>query len=226
MHTGIKVIITGATGMVGEGVLHVCLQHTAIAEVLVVNRKPCGYQHAKLKEIIHADFYNLQPIANQLTGYDACFFCLGVSSVGLKEAAYFKLTHTLTLHVATLLSNVNKNMQFCYVSGAHTDSSEKGNIMWARVKGKTENDLHQLPFSKVYNFRPAIIKPTPGLKNTLQLYKYFGWLLAPVQWAAPRYICTLNEVALAMINAVTIGYSKDILEVSNIQQLAALSITN
>lgn len=144
--TKLKVILTGATGMVGEGVLHECLQHNDIEAVLVINRKPCGVTHPKLKEIVHADFFNLQPIESQLQNYNTCFFCLGVSSVGKREAVYYRLTYTLTMHVAETLVKLNNNMTFCYVSGSGTDSSTKGKLMWARVKGRTENDLAKLPF--------------------------------------------------------------------------------
>ncbi len=137
----LRVIITGTTGMVGEGVLHECLNSADVAEVLIINRRKLGLSHPKLKEIIHPDFYNLEPIAEQLSGYDACFFCLGVSSVGMKADDYYKATYTLTLHVAGILSRVNTDMTFCYVSGAGTDETESGNSGWARVKGKTENEL-------------------------------------------------------------------------------------
>ena len=167
MENKIKAIITGATGMVGEGVLHECLQHPSVSTVLVINRKPCGVVHPKLKEIIHADFFNLSAIESQLSGYNACFFCLGMSSVGMNEAGFTKGAYTLTMHVAETLCKVNKDMTFCYISGAGTDSTEKGKTMWARVKGKTENDLMKLPFKKVYNFRPGYLHPTKGLKNTL-----------------------------------------------------------
>jgi hypothetical protein len=152
-----------------------------VEEVLVINRKTCGVSHPKLKEIIHANFFDLSAIRNELVGYNACFFCLGVSSVGMKEPEYTKLTYTLTMHVADVLSFQNPAMSFCYVSGAGTDSTEKGKLMWARVKGKTENDLMKRPFKAVYNFRPSIIKPTKGLHNTLKLYHYFGWMMPLVQ---------------------------------------------
>ncbi|MFY7963991.1 MAG: NAD-dependent epimerase/dehydratase family protein [Chitinophagaceae bacterium] len=215
-----KVIITGATGMVGEGVLHQCLLNNNIDEVLVVNRKPCGINHQKLKEIIHPSFFDLKDIESELTNYDACFFCLGVSSVGMKEAEYFKLTHTLTMHFAQTLVKLNSSMIFCYISGASTDSTEMGKIMWARVKGKTENDLMKLPFKNVYNFRPAIITPIKGAKNTLKLYKYFGWLLPIIKIIFPNYIISLTQLGDAMINAATKGYPKQILEVSDIALLA------
>src|ERR1700722_8541753 len=142
--TPIRAIVTGSTGMVGEGVMYECLQNPLVEAVLVINRKPCGYTHAKLKEVIHADFFNVTPIQDLLKGYNACFFCLGVSSVGMNEEAYTKMTYTLTLHIAETLSKLNTDMTFCYVSGASTDSTEKGRSMWARVKGKTENDIMKL----------------------------------------------------------------------------------
>ena len=134
----IKAIVTGATGMVGEGVLFECLSHPDIEQVLVINRKPGGVSHPKLREIVHADFFNLAPIEAQLTGYNACFFCLGVSSVGMDEAQYRRITYDLTLNVGALLARSNPEMTFCYVTGAGTDSSEQGRIAWARVKGATE----------------------------------------------------------------------------------------
>lgn len=220
MSTKIKSIITGVTGMVGEGVLHECLLHEDVQEVLVIGRKSCGITHPKLKEIVHRDFFDISPIADQLVGYNACFFCLGVSSVGMKEPKYFQLTYTLTLHVAETLSFQNPGMTFCYISGAGTDNTEKGRLMWARVKGKTENDLAKLPFKAVYNFRPGILQPTKGLKNTLSLYKYFGWLAPFIKVVAPKQISTLKELGLAMINAVSKGYGKQTIEVSDIKLLA------
>lgn len=218
--TKIKAIITGTTGMVGEGVLHECLQHDDVEQVLVINRRPCGVTHPKLKEIIHADFHNLFPLQDQLTGYNACYFCLGVSSVGMKEPEYYRLTYTLTMHMAELLVKQNPDMTFCYISGARTDSSEKGRMMWARVKGKTENNLMKLPFKQVYNFRPGVIQPTKGLKNALPYYKYLGWLLPVISLMSPNYISTLQEIGLAMIHAVTKGYEKKVLEVKDIKLLA------
>ena len=204
--------------MVGEGVLHECLLYPQIENVLVINRKPCGIRHPKLKEIIHADFFNLSPIKNELSGYDACFFCLGVSSVGMKEPGYFKLTYTLTMHFAEIVSEVNSNMVFCYISGAGTDSTEKGRMMWARVKGKTENDLMKLPFKKVYNFRPAILEPTKGLKNTLSLYKYFGWMAPILRLLAPNQISTLQQLGKSMIFVTINGYKKQNFDVKDIKE--------
>ncbi|MEO6453649.1 MAG: NAD-dependent epimerase/dehydratase family protein [Ginsengibacter sp.] len=216
----INLILTGSTGMVGEGVLNECLQSNDVGQILVINRRACGFTHPKLKEIIHASFNDLSSIESQLLNYDACFFCLGVSSIGKKEKEFHELTYSLTLHVAQTLSKLNTHMVFCYISGAGTDSTEKGRMMWARVKGKTENDLMKLPFEKVYNFRPAILQPTKGLKNTLNSYKYFTWLLPIVKILAPKYICTLRELGKAMINSVTKGYEKQILEVKDILALS------
>lgn len=218
----LHVIITGTTGMVGEGVLHEALQSEAVEKVLVINRKPCGIMHTKLSEVIHDNFFDLTPIADLLRPYNACFFCLGVSSVGKKEPEFYKLTYTLTLHVAKLLSELNPQMTFCYISGAGTDSTEKGKMMWARVKGKTENDLTKLPFKQVYNFRPGILQPTPGLKNTLPYYRYINWMLPAVKVLAPKYISTLKELGKAMITAAVIGYPTTVLEVEDIKKAARL----
>lgn len=218
----IKVIITGATGMVGEAVLLECLQNEEVDEILIVNRRSSGYTHQKLKEILHEDFFNFSPLGDALKGFDACFFCLGVSSVGMKEAQYEKLTYTLTMEVAAVLSAQNAGMRFCYVSGAGTDSSEKGRIMWARVKGRTENHLQKLGFAAVYNFRPGMLIATPGQKFLLPAYKYFSWLAPIIRALAPRYICTLRELARAMINVSRLGFAKPVLEVKDIKVVARL----
>jgi uncharacterized protein YbjT (DUF2867 family) len=206
-----KVIITGATGMVGEGVLHVCLQHTAIEQVLIVNRKPAGVQHPKLKEVIHQDFYDLSAVEEHLKGYDACFFCLGVSSVGMKEADYTKVTYTLTMHFGQTVARLNPGMVFCYVSGAGTDSTEQSRLMWARVKGRTENHLMGLDL-QAYAIRPGFIKPIPGLQHINPLYKYINWIFPIGRWIYPRAFCTMQELALAMIHVAGYGYQKKVLE--------------
>jgi len=216
----LKVIVTGATGMVGEGVLHECALSDDVEEILVLTRKPSGYLHPKVKEIIHNDFFNLTPLEEKLKGYNACFFCLGVSSVGMNEEDYTRMTYTLALHVATALSKVNSGMTFCYVSGAATDSSETGRSMWARVKGKTENDLKKLPFKQVYLFRPGYMNPTKGLKNTLKYYKYIMWMYPLLRSLFPSTATTLKELGLAMINATTKGYEKSILEVKDMVKAA------
>jgi uncharacterized protein YbjT (DUF2867 family) len=220
MTTKVKAIITGATGMVGEGVLHECLHHPLVESVLVINRKLCGVSHPKLKEIIHADFFNLSSIESQLSGYNACFFCAGVSSVGMKEPEYAKITYDLTMSFAQTLCKLNPDMTFCYVSGAGTDSTEKGRMMWARVKGKTENDLFKQPFKAVFAFRPAIMQPTKGLKNALPAYKYLSWLFPIFRPIFPNYFGTLKDVGLEMINCVIFGFDKKVLEARDIAELA------
>ena len=216
----IKAIITGATGMVGEGVLSECLTHPDVEKVLVINRKSCGVTHPKLMEILHADFFNLTPAADQLKGYNACFFCLGVSSVGLKEEKYYSLTYTLTMNFAELLAAQNPDMTFCYISGAGTYSTEKGRINWARVKGKTENDLIKLPFKKVFACRPGFMLPSPEAKNIPGYFGIFRFLYPVLRVLLPKYVSTLNEVAVAMINSVIYGFEKSVLEVVDLIELA------
>ncbi len=216
----IRAIITGATGMVGEGVLHECLLHPDVEAVLVINRRPCNVVHPKLTEIIHKDFYDLASVEASLQGYNACFFCLGVTSIGLNEEQYHRLTYDLTMNVAKVLARVNPDMIFCYVSGSGTDSTEKGRTMWARVKGKTENHLIQLPFKKAYMFRPGFMRPTPGLKNTLKGYAAFTWLYPVLRKLFPGFVSTLGEVGIAMIKSVSRGYEKQVLEVRDIVALA------
>ncbi|WP_159466691.1 epimerase [Dyadobacter sp. 3J3] len=208
----IRVIITGTTGMVGEGVLHECLLHPQVESVLIINRKTIGIIHPKIKEIIHQDFFNFSAIENQLSGYNACFFCLGVTSVGITEEVYYKMTYTLTMHVAETLIKLNHDMTFGYISGGGTDSTENGRLAWARIKGKTENDLAKLPFKASYAFRPGFIKPTKGMKYTHKFYKYIGWLFPIGRAIYPAGFCTMKELGLAMINSATEGYSKKILE--------------
>jgi len=220
MSNKVNAILTGATGMVGEGVLHECLLHPEVESVLVITRKPCGVLHPKLKEIINTDFFDLSAIENQLSGYNACFFCLGVSSLGMKEPEYTRISYTLTMNVAQTLSKLNPGMTFCYVSGAGTDSTEKGRMMWARVKGKTENDLAKLPFKAAYAFRPAFMLPTKGLKNTLSFYKYITWLYPIVHPLFPNSFGTLKELGLAMINCGIFGSEKKVLQAKDIAMLA------
>jgi uncharacterized protein YbjT (DUF2867 family) len=212
----LKVIITGVTGMVGEGVMHEALLHPDVEKVLTVSRKPCEVIHPKLKEVIVPNFFDLSTIESDLAGYDACFFCLGVSSIGMKEEEYRRLTYDLTLNFAKTLSKISPDMTFCYISGKATDSSEKGRSMWARVKGKTENDLMKLPFKQVFAFRPGFIKATKGQRNTLKYYKYFAWLYPILRLVYPSGACTLKEIGLSMINVTEKGYPKQILEVKDI----------
>jgi hypothetical protein len=216
----IKTIITGATGMVGEGVLMESLDHPDVEKVLVINRKPCGVTHPKLTEILHTDFLDLSPVADKLTGYNACFFCLGVSSVGMKEDVYFSMTYTLTMHMAGILSKQNPDMTFCYVSGAGTDSTEKGRTNWARVKGKTENDLMKLPFRKMFAFRPGFMLAAKGAKNVPWFFGVLRVLYPALRPLFPRFVTTLKEVAIAMINSVKYGYEKPVIEVIDIIALS------
>lgn len=212
-----KVIVLGTTGMVGEGVAHECLLDPAIGEVLLINRRPGAMSHPKIREIIHPDFYNITEIRDQLKGYDACYFCLGVSSLGKNETEYTRITYDLTMHIAQQLLEVNPgNMTMIYVSGTGTDSSEKGRSMWARVKGKTENDLLKMGFRDAYAFRPGFIVPTKGLKNTLNMYKYLGFMIPVFQTVASKYITTLKELGQAMISVTLQGQDLKILECPDI----------
>ncbi len=214
----IKIIIFGASGMVGEGVLLTALGHDEVESILVIGRKPCGIVHSKLKEIIHKDFFDFSSIENELKGFDACFFCLGVSSVGMSEPDYTRITYDLTMEAAKILSRLNPNMTFCYVSGMGTDSSEKGRIMWARVKGKTENDLAKLPFKSVYAFRPGLIKPVNGQKNIKLILKLVTAPFPLWKYLFPKSVSTLTDIGISMINVTLKGYSKKILENVNIKQ--------
>lgn len=212
----ISAIITGVTGMVGEGVLHECLNDPDVERVLIINRRPSGFSHPKLKEIVNKDFFNLAPVKDQLAGYNACYFCLGVSSVGMKEDEYRRMTYDLTLHMARTLAPLNPDMTFCYVSGSGTDSTEQGRLMWARVKGKTENDIMKLPFKAAYMFRPGYLHPTPGLKNVNKYYKYVTWMYPLLRKLFPGTASTLAELGQAMLKVTKHGYPKPILEVKDI----------
>ena len=215
----VRAIITGATGMVGEGVLIECLANPAVERVLVINRKPGGVSHPKLREIVHADFFDLSPIEPQLAGYSACFFCLGVSSVGMDPEAYRRVTYDLTLNFARTLARLSPDMTFCYVTGLGTDGSEQGRIAWARVKGATENALMRL-FPSAYMFRPAMMKASPGQKNLKLAYRLLEWIYPIGRAIAPSHFLTLRDVARAMINAALKGAPKKVLEVADIEQLA------
>jgi uncharacterized protein YbjT (DUF2867 family) len=211
----IKVIITGATGMVGKGVLLECLDHSKIAEVLVIGRNSIEMEHPKLKELLHKDFTDFSNEKKMLEGYDACFFCLGISAAGLSEDQYRKITHEFTLALANVLLVLNPQMTFNYVSGQGTDSSENGRMMWARVKGKTENDLLNLGFKQAYMFRPGVIIPLRGIKSKTKsyqfMYDYFMWLVKGIKAIAPNSIVNTTQIGLAMINSVLKGYDKSIL---------------
>ena len=219
MNNKIKAIITGATGMVGEGVLHECLNHPEIEAVMIINRRPCNVEHEKLIEIFHQDFYDFSSLKAQLAGYNACYFCMGVSSIGMQEQDYRKITYDLTMHVASTLHEINPDMAFTYVSGTGTDSSESGRSMWARVKGKTENDLLKL-FKNAFMFRPGYIQPTKGLKNAYKIYTFTAPFYPILKKLFSKHVCTLQDLGLAMINCTLHGYEKTILENVDIAQAA------
>lgn len=211
-----KVIITGATGMVGEGVLIECLENKQVIEILSLSRKSCGMTHPKLKECLIPDFMNIEQYAKELSGYDACFYCAGVSSIGMDEEKFTKITYDTTLHVAKTLSQLNPDMVFTFVTGQGTDSTEQGKIMWARVKGKTENALMQLPFKGQYNFRPGFMKHFKEQKNVKTILKVVSWFF-PILF--PKQSLTLQEVGRAMIQVVNKGYTKNVLEIQDIKKL-------
>ena len=214
-----KVIITGTTGMVGEGILLECLNHPEITEVLSVSRKPTGVLHSKLKEYIVTDFLSLKENDETLKGYDACLFCAGVSSVGMKEEEYRRITYDTTLNFAKAL-NPNPQMSFVYVSGGGTDSTEKGRMMWARVKGKTENDLMKLPFKQVFGFRIGFLIPNPQQKRVLKYYNYLSWFIPIIKLIFPNIITTMNQVAQAMIYVSQNGYKHNVIFVKDIKTMA------
>jgi len=218
---GLKIIITGATGMVGEGVLLTCLANPQVEQVLIVSRRHYEFSHPKLKERLAPDFFHLDAIGEDLKGYDACFFCAGVTSIGKNEQEYTYLTYDTTMAFARQLLTYSPGISFVYVSGAGTDSSEKGRSMWARVKGKTENDLAKLPFKQEYNFRPGFMKAVPGQRNLLKLYRALGWMFPFFKLIMPNMTSTLQQVGTAMINAVTKGYPSQVLEVKDINKLGA-----
>lgn len=214
-----KVIITGTTGMIGEGVLIECLSHPLITEVLSVSRKPTGKSHPKLKEYIVSDFLSIDMNDEKLKGYDACFFCAGISAVGKTEEEYRKITYDTTLHFAKAL-NPNPAISFVYISGGGTDSTEKGNMMWARVKGKTENDLMKLPFKQAFGFRIGFVKPTDGQQYVLSYYKYISWLFPVIRIVLPFMYNTMKQVAQAMITVSKNGYERNVIYVKDIHRLS------
>jgi uncharacterized protein YbjT (DUF2867 family) len=212
----IKVIVTGVTGMVGEGVLHECLNSPFIEEVLVIGRKLCGKTHPKLTEIVLPDFLKPEALKSKVKDYDACFFCLGVSSIGMKESDYTEKTHTLTIGFAKAIVENNPNMSFMYVSGVGTDRTENSKIMWARVKGRTENDLQLMGFENFYAFRPSLIFPTKGLSNALAFYTYINWMYPVLRTFIPSMVSTLTEVGKSMIYLALNRSAKNVIEVKDI----------
>ena len=220
-----KAVLFGATGMVGQGVLRECLLDPDVETVLAIVRNSTLPQHDKLREIVHQDVSDLSPIEDKLSGFDACFFCLGVSAVGMKEEAYRRLTYDLTVSVARTLAKLNSTMTFIYVSGAGTDSTERGRLMWARVKGRTENALLQMPFKAVYLFRPAYIQPLHGIRTKTRWYGAAYALMRPLYplWKMlfPNYVTTTECVGRAMLNVTKRGFPNRILENRDINRMCA-----
>jgi uncharacterized protein YbjT (DUF2867 family) len=218
-----RVILFGATGMVGQGVLRECLLDPAVETVLAIGRSSAGQQHAKLQEIVHKDLDDLSVVRNRLAGYDACFFCLGVSAAGMNEDNYRRVTYDLTIAVAKTLCELNPKMVFVYVSGAGTDSTERGRMMWARVKGQTENALFRLSFRATYMFRPAYIQPLHGIKTKTRWYATFYAVMAPLFpfWKAilPKYVTTTECVGRAMLKVAGQPAAKRVLENQDINNL-------
>jgi uncharacterized protein YbjT (DUF2867 family) len=218
-----KVILFGATGMVGQGVLRECLIDPGVESVLAVGRSPTGQRDPKLREIVHDDFFDFSGVESQLVGYDACFFCLGVSSVGMDEERYRHLTYDLTMAAATTLAKLNPGMVFVYVTGRGTDSTEQGRLMWARVKGKTENDLLKLPFKAAYMFRPAGIQPLHGVRSKTPwvqaIYLVTAPLLSLLARTSPQYMTTTEQVGRAMIKVAREGHPRPILESEDINSI-------
>lgn len=218
-----KVIVFGATGMVGQGVLRECLRDPDVTEVLAVGRTPLGQSDPKLKELLHKDFTDFSAVSEQLSGHDACFFCLGVSSFGMSEADYARITHDYTVAAAQALVKVSPAMTFIYVSGQSTDGSEKGSIMWARVKGKTENAVLAMPFKAAYMFRPGFIQPLEGIRPKSTAYRVayalIGFTAPALKALFPKHILTTASIGQAMLVAAKKGAPKRVLEVTDIQAL-------
>jgi len=217
-----KVLLFGATGMVGQGALRECLLDPGVESVVSVARSATGQSHPKLRELLHSDFLDFSGLESQLTGFDACFFCLGVSSAGMTEESYQRITYGFTMAAARILAKLNPAMTFIYVSGAGTDSSEHGRSMWARVKGKTENELLRLPF-RAFMLRPGLIVPLHGIKSKTKLYRVLYMLLGPVPlWLYrlfPKYVTTTERLGRVMLQIARTGYPKSVLETDDISQV-------
>ena len=219
-----KVIVTGASGMVGKGVLLECLDHPEVSEVLSIGRKVLDLKHPKLKQLEHKDFSEFESVADQLKGYDACYACMGVSSAGMKEEQYKVMTYDYTMALAEVLYQLNPDMTYTYVSGQGTDSTENGKVMWARVKGKTENDLISLGFTQAFAFRPGVIIPMRGVEPSSRLYrvliKYLKWLIKLIKRISPNSVVNTCQIGKAMINISLRGYDKKIINPKDILILA------
>jgi len=218
-----RILLFGASGMVGQGVLRECLFDPGVDEVVSIGRSAAGRQHPKLREVLHADLFHLEALGDRLAGFDACFFCLGVTSAGMKEEAYRRVTFDLTLAVAAVLAPLNPGMTFVYVSGMGTDSTGRGRVMWARVKGQTENALLQLPFRAAYLFRPAVIQPTHGIRSKTGWYQAFYTVTGPLlpllrNWF-PKYVTTTEHMGRAMLAVARRGAPRPVLENADINAI-------
>jgi uncharacterized protein YbjT (DUF2867 family) len=222
----VRVIPFGATGMIGQAVLREALLAPDVEKVLTVGRNPIDQRHDKLAQLIHRDFTDFSTVEEQLTGYDACFFCLGVSSAGMSEADYRRVTYDFALTAARMLVGRNPHMTFVYVSGAGTDGSARGGVMWARVKGETENALLPLPFKAAYMFRPAFVQPMHGETSRVPLYRRLyavsGWLYPTIRRLFPRYVTTTEHIGRAMLHVVREGAPRRVLESEDIAALARM----
>ena len=218
-----RVLLFGATGMVGQGVLRECLQAPDVEQVIAIGRTPSGQRHPKLRDLVHADLFDYAAVCAQLGDIDACFFCIGVTSSRMSEADYTRVTHDLTLAAANALVADNPRMVLVYVSGAGADSSETSATMWERVRGKTENALLALPFRGVYIFRPGMIQPLDGIKSRTPAYRIFYALMKPVlpllRAAMPKHVLTTRQVGQAMLAVVRNGARKRVLESADIGPL-------
>lgn len=218
-------IIFGASGMIGRGVLLECLDHPEVQKVLSIGRSMIDIDHPKLEQLVHHDFTDFSGVKERLQEYDACFFCLGISAAGLSEAEYRRVTLDFAVAAAKTLYEVNPAMTFIYVSGQGTDSSETSSLMWARVKGKTENTILSMGFRNAMAFRPGVIAPLRGIRSRTALYQglydYFGWMIPLLKRIAPNSITDTTKIGLAMINAHLRGTNKRVLGPRDINQLAA-----
>jgi len=219
-----KVIITGASGMVGKGVMLECLDHPDVTAVLTIGRSKLDLEHPKLTQLIHSDFGDYSAVASSFVGFDAAYLCMGVSAAGMSEEKYTEISYGYTLALAKTLVALNPNMTCTYVSGEGTDSTEKGRSMWARVKGRTENELLALGFRQAFMFRPGGIIPTRGILPSSKLYRvlitYLGWLLYVIKVLAPQSIVNSTEIGLAMIHVTKRGYDKRVIRPKDILILA------
>lgn len=217
-----KVLVTGSTGMVGEGVLQVCLQHPAVEKVIALNRRSVGFSHPKLTEIILPDFHQLKTVEAQLKGLDACYHCMGVSSIGTDETTYKDITHTLSILLGETMSRLNPGSVFCYLSGAGTDATETSKLSWARLKGRTENDLSKMPFKGFYRYRPGFIKPLPGATHVQAFYKYVNWFFPIGKSLFPDGFSTIQEIGLSMIRVTLKEEAQKTLAGKDIRRIANL----